>query len=159
MKVTITPEEFADFVAVFLFDQLRNKDEMIPTNEEWQELVDNMTKKGLLPVLVQYYTRLKGSNRLNYKRISPVFKTDTNKQYVINITGNPDLLHQIEPEKKSVIKDLVKKTMKLINQEKQRTGFLINEEKADKIVEYVIDNYYNVIEEEQCQGQLDQLHD
>lgn len=159
MKVTVSPEEFANFVACFLFDQLRNKDEMIPGNEEWQSLVEKMTKKGLLPVLMQYYTSLKGNDRLDYKRIAPAFKTDTNRNYVINIIGNPDLLHKVEPEKKSVIKDLIKKGMKLINQEKQRTGFLVNEEKADRIIEYVIDNYYNQIEEEKCQDQLNQLPD
>jgi hypothetical protein len=34
MKVTVSPEEFADFIAVFLFDQLRNKEEMLPGNEK-----------------------------------------------------------------------------------------------------------------------------
>lgn len=33
MKITVSPEEFADFVASFLFDQLRNQDEMIPGND------------------------------------------------------------------------------------------------------------------------------
>lgn len=88
-----------------------------------------------------------GNDRLKYKRISPVFKKDTERQYVINIIGNPDLMNSVEPEKKSVIKDLIKKTIKLITQEKQKTGWPVNEEKADRIIEHVIDNYYNITEE------------
>lgn len=159
MKVTVSPEEFADFIAVFLFDQLRNKEEMLPGNEKWQELVEKLDKKGLISPLMQYYTSLTGKGRINYKRISPVFKTETNRQYVINIIGDPELLDKIEPEKKSVIKDLVKKTAQLIKQEKERTGFLVNEEKADKIIEYVIDNYYQKAEEENLQDESNPLPD
>lgn len=147
MKVTVSPGEFANFVVCFLFDQLRNEKEMIPDNEKWQVLVEKLSKKGLLSPLMQYYTSLKGNDRLYYKRIAPVFKTETNRAYVINIIGNPELLSNVEPEKKSVIKDLIKKSMKLIKQEKERTGFLVNEDKADKIIEHVIDNYYNITEE------------
>jgi hypothetical protein len=142
MKVSLTPEEFANFTACFLLDQVRNKEEMLPGNEQWQDFTETLQRKGLSPVLLQYYTRLKGLERLAYKRISPVFKTDTNRLYVVNILGNPDLLTTVEPEKRSIIKDIAKKAMRLITQEKKRTGFLLNEEKVDRILDHVINEYY-----------------
>lgn len=137
-KITVSPEEFADIVVCFLYDQLRNEDGMLPNNEEWQAFSKLLKQKGVGPISMQYYTGLNTGIRMEYKRIKDMFHKSITGNSTIIIRGPQEPI-QKSPEKKSKVKDIVKKVVRLLKNERKRTGWPINEEKMDKIIEYVVE--------------------
>lgn len=70
-KANITPEEYGDFVAIFLLDAITH-DDVLADNVEFREFIDNLKGKGAKSVLIQYYLSLPSQLRTTYKRIRPV---------------------------------------------------------------------------------------
>jgi len=46
MKLNLSPNEFADLVASFLFDKMLKPDKVVPNNEMFNEFIDKMIGKG-----------------------------------------------------------------------------------------------------------------
>ena len=68
MKVDLTPEEWGDFVAIFLLDSMVHED-ILYDNEEFRKLVDNLAGKGAKSVLLKYYLDLPSNQRVDYRRV------------------------------------------------------------------------------------------
>lgn len=137
-KINLTNQDFADFLVALLLDALRNPDEIIDENERWKELVERLDSLGFGSPLVRYYVKMPSENRMLYKRFRKFFKDDSNQKFIIQLEQDKD--DEKSKTDKYKIKDIVKKAIRMINSEKQRTGWqLLSEEKVDKIVEYVIE--------------------
>jgi hypothetical protein len=74
-KVNLTPEEYGDFVAIFLLDAIVH-DDILAHNKEFRELMDNLKGKGAKPVLIQYFLSLPSELRTKYKRMKPTMLRD-----------------------------------------------------------------------------------
>jgi len=74
-KVNLTPEEFGDFIAIFLLDAIVH-DDILAHNEEFRELMANLKGKGAKPVLIQYFLSLPSQLRTDYKRMKPTMLRD-----------------------------------------------------------------------------------
>jgi len=68
MKVNLTPKEYADFVAIYLLDAIIH-DEDFTKNDEFAELMANLSGKGAKSVLLRYYLSLPVSLRTQYRRV------------------------------------------------------------------------------------------
>lgn len=157
MKINITPEEFADLVVVFLFDKIVRNDEVIPEYEAFNEIVENLEKKGAKSPLMQYYLSLDAEERRNYKRINGAFTNGSQSNYTINIAMEKekrnedeqlteaqevDVEKEEEPSKKDVyfIKDIVKKTIQKMKSIKFRSAKkkVLTDDDLEKIIQKVI---------------------
>ncbi len=69
-KVKLTPEEWGDFVLVFLLDAIVH-DKILDENTEFREMIDDLKGKGVKSKLLKYYLSLPGELRIKYKRLKP----------------------------------------------------------------------------------------
>lgn len=109
-KINLTPNEFADLVAIFLFDKLLHPDEVVPNNVEFNKLSEAMKNKGMKPLLMNYYMDLDANMRTDYKRIKDTLDGTSTDAAVINIKA--------ERAKKEKKPGLIRKTIqKLLKKE------------------------------------------
>ena len=66
MRINLDHNEFLDFICVMLYDILKN-DDYLQGNENFNELVDNLEKKGITPLLFKYYLSVPSEIRKEYK--------------------------------------------------------------------------------------------
>jgi len=137
-KIIVTPEEFANFVVSFLLDKISHKDKVLPDYDEFSDIVWRMEKGGIKPHLMKMYLHMDALNRGKYKRIKEAFSGDTHNTYEILISSDKSTKEKSKKTDKYKVKDLIKKAIRLIKQERQRTGFPLNEDKLDRIIEHVI---------------------
>lgn len=72
-RVTLSQEEFADFVILFLLDKMLNEDEVVTKNEAFNEIIDDMERKGLRTKFLAYFFDVDSNQRVDYKRIKKGF--------------------------------------------------------------------------------------
>lgn len=114
MKINLTPNEFADFVAAFLFDKILN-DDVIPNNEEFNKFSEALEKKGVKPLLMRYYMSMDSDMRINYKRIKDSFTGKEMSMNTINITRSDDTEKIEEPKGKiAKVKKIAKRVAKRV---------------------------------------------
>lgn len=135
-QINITPDEFADLIICFILDNFRSEDALLPDNELWNDFLGILDRKGIEPRTLQYYMKLDSRTRLDYKRIKSVFHGDAADSSRINITKT-----EPKPDRKSKsdLKDTIKKVIKLGKQVRESSGFPVNDEKLDKIINYVLE--------------------
>jgi hypothetical protein len=133
--INITPDEFPGIVASFLLDAMMN-DKILTGNEEFNTLIDKI-KSSTKPSLLNYYMTLDAIERSKYKAIQKSFIDGGQSSIVIN--GEPE--KKVPVDKHKTIKYIIKKVLSLIKSEKLRknNGMPINEEKVDRIIQYVLD--------------------
>ena len=135
-RIVIDREKFTYLVVSFLLDNLLHEDEMIIENEDWDLIMRKIKLGGLKPHLMQTYIKMDSERRVDYKRIKDVFYNDSSNQYTIKIQGRSDLKEDTTYKYK--IKDLLREAIRLVEKEKKKTGFTVNGEKVDRIIEHVI---------------------
>jgi hypothetical protein len=107
-KINVTPNEFADLVAIFLFDKSLHPNEVVPNNVKFNELTDAMRGKGMKPLLMNYYMDLDANMRTDYKRIKDTLDGTSTDTAVINIKEK-----KAKKEKKpGLIRRAIKKLLK-----------------------------------------------
>lgn len=115
MRLTVTPNEFADIVVCFLFDKVLKQDEVVSNNIMFNEFMEKMAEKGLKSRSMSYYLNLPSETRLNYKRIKNVFKDGSN---IHEIRIVPEEKKEKEKkEKGGLIRKAVKIVKKLLKKE------------------------------------------
>lgn len=135
-QINVSPDEFADIIICFLLDNFRSENTtLLPDNELWTEFVSLLERRGLEPQTLRYYMKLDANTRVSYKRIKGSFESGNNETSRINISAKHE-----SPDRKSKleIKDTIKNVIKLAKQVRESTGFPVNDEKLDKIIDHVI---------------------
>jgi len=115
MRLNLTPNEFADLVASFLFDKMLKPDKVVPNNEMFNEFIDKMIGKGAKSLLMSYYLNLPSEARLDYKRIKDVFKGGSGHEIRIVPEDKKDI--KDKKEKGGLIRKAVKIVKKLLKKE------------------------------------------
>jgi hypothetical protein len=111
-KVNLTPEEYGDFVAIFLLDAMTNED-VLADNEEFRELMDNLKGKGARPILIQYFLSLPSIQRTDYKRIKTTMLRDKGQDQSDIIIRRDRAKEKKEAEKKKK-PGLIRKAIKAV---------------------------------------------
>lgn len=139
-KLNYTPSEFADLLVAILYDKSRNPDEIIIGNKEFNEFFDVLYRRGLKSLTQNYYINMDGNRKADYRRIRNVFTPNNSGKHLIALYGENVETEDGSKKGSSIVKNLVKKTLGLLKQERLRTGRPINEEKLEKIINYVVEN-------------------
>ena len=85
-KLILTSSEFADIVALILFDKLQKPDKFIPAelNIPFHALSEIMKRRGMRSSLLQYYLRSNPMLRQRYRLIRNVFHPSKTKGAVVS---------------------------------------------------------------------------
>jgi hypothetical protein len=97
-------------VIAFFLDKMLHPDKIVPYDTEFNKLVEDMERKGLKSLFLQYYLAMSPNVRLYYKRIKPSFEMGKSTSSVINIIP---FLESEEDKKELEKKDgFIKRTLK-----------------------------------------------
>jgi hypothetical protein len=68
MRLKLTSSQFADFVSTFFYDRLTNEN-VVPyqVNEEFDDLIEVLRRKGCRQVFLAYYLRMNPQIRVKYR--------------------------------------------------------------------------------------------
>lgn len=145
MKINITPEEFASIIMIYLLDRINNEEELIPDEEEFNKLMNNLER--VKSYLVKFYLNSDVNNRIYYKRLRSVLekeglaetftikinkKSSTNESENINKIEKDTKINEVEV--KSLVKDVIKK----IRKRKFKKSTYMSEEELDNIIRKTI---------------------
>jgi hypothetical protein len=137
-KVNLSPDEFGDFVAIFLLDSLVNPEVLI-NNDEYREFAGKLKAKGMKSALVKYYFNVPSDMRVKYKRIKDVLITGEDNG-VINIQKRGEgvkLAPGLKPKKKK--EGLLKKIRRGVEKAvKKVTGEEIEQTQLQMLVEGIL---------------------
>jgi hypothetical protein len=138
--INVTPNDFVDIVSCFLIDNMIG-DELLIDNEEWDIIISKMEKCGLKSYLMHMYMNMPSKTRTKYKYIDNIFHTDDIGRYTINILRQSKSEKKLPLKKKNgIIKQVIKKSLKMIKSHKKRYGNVITEETVDKIIDRALKN-------------------
>jgi hypothetical protein len=73
-KINLSVSEFENIVITFLLYKMLNTDFIETTNEDFNDMVEIMEKKGLQPLFLRYYLNMDPQLRVEFKRIKNVFE-------------------------------------------------------------------------------------
>lgn len=145
-QINLTPEEFPDFVVAFIMDNFKNE-ELLRDNPLWAEYVKNLKSKGVEAHTIKYYLHMDSETRLKYKRIAKVFSGEVQSSKIqIQPNETEDKKRQ---KKNSKLKRIIKTVFKIVKEERYRTSMPINEQKMNKIIDYVMRHEDDDTEEEE----------
>ena len=131
-KVNLTPDEFADFVCMFMLDLMTDKNMTIrKANPKFAAVVDKLGSMGLRSVLTMYFFGVGAFVRQRYGQVRNIFSKKSSDQLTIYITQ--DSKYQEKLKDKQQIKQTVKTVLKLLNQ-----GNDINSRQLNMLQEQVI---------------------
>jgi len=132
-SVTLTKEEFVDFIVSFLLDKMLHENKMLPADEEFNELSKTLISKGVKQTLLFHYLKSTSISRGKYDFVKKVFQEGSKDNLYLSILGEVESVK--EP---STIKNLIKKALKIIKAHRKRTGFPLNEKKINKIIDKLL---------------------
>jgi len=112
-KINVKPNEFADIAVSFFLDKFLHPEEVVPNNNDFDELIEKMRGKGLKTSLMRYFLDMDSKMRVKYKIIKDVFEEGASEASVINIS--PDKIEKkgkgkVKP--KGLLKRVINKIIK-----------------------------------------------
>lgn len=147
MKINITPEQFASIIIIYLLDKINNREDIIPDNESFEDLIDNIKK--MKSHLTRFYLNSDINNRIYYKRLRRMmdkegsmdnFTISIKKPNKTNESLDENSLELNENEiNKHELKDLVKKVIKAVKKRKFYKATYLSDEDLDKIIMKIIE--------------------
>lgn len=141
MKINITPDEFASIIIIYLLDKVNNTEDLYADNETFNDLIENLER--VKSYLTKFYLNTELDNRIYYKRLRPVlekespmdsFTINIRKENEANESENINKLHEEDKISHVEVKELVKKTIKMIRKRKFRKATYMSDEELDKII-------------------------
>jgi hypothetical protein len=144
-QINLTPEEVPDFVVAFLMDNFKNE-ELLRENPLWAKYIENLKAKGVEAHTVKYYLHMDSETRLRYKRFAKIF--DGKIQSAKIVVQDNEAEAKKRKKKNSKLKRIIKTVFKIVKEERYRTSMPINEQKMNKIIEYVLRHEDDTEEEE-----------
>jgi len=123
MKINLTSNEFPNIVVAYLLDKFLHPDEVSVGNEQFDELIEDMRVRGMLPLSRTYYLQMSALYRVKYKLIKDVFNptTPAKDSSIINIYGDPEKV-----EKAGILKTILRKMLGIEAVKEQFTEEEIN---------------------------------
>ena len=115
-KVKLTPEEWGDFVMVFLLDSIVH-DGILDENPEFRDMIEEFKKKGVKSKLLKYYLSLPADIRMRYKRMKPVMLQETGEEQgdiAIRKKATTVLKKAVKKVEKGKKKSLLRKAVKAV---------------------------------------------
>ena len=107
-SIQTNKEEYADITIAFLLDMILNPDEMMDTNERFNDMIDLMNRRGLKPFLLHYYMGSPSKSRSKWKQLRKNFIKGKSSSGSINIRASEDVPKEVEVNKtKSIIKKVL----------------------------------------------------
>ncbi len=137
--INVDKEEFTDIVMNFLLDNIRDggKDLSIDS-DDFNVIIEKMKKCGLKVHLTYAYINSDPTTRSKYKMIRKAFTGDSSGKYTITIQSKKERKDTTSKEKETILKTIVKKSLKLIKSHKTRYGQLITEDTVDRLIDKII---------------------
>jgi len=86
-RLNLDHNEFLDFIAILLFDMLKD-DEFMSGNERFNKLREVMVSKGLKNTFFDYYLKSSSESRKEYKRFKKVLDDDSMRPGTLFIYPN-----------------------------------------------------------------------
>lgn len=124
-KVNTSPAQYCDITVAFLLDKMLHMEEIAPSNEDFNKLMENLKGKGMKSILLKYYLSMDPQIRLYYKRIKPSLEVEGRGNSVINIM--PFLGREEEDEKEGIIKRALRKLLRRESITQQEENLLTEE--------------------------------
>jgi len=144
-QINLTPEEVPDFVVAFLMDNFKNE-ELLRENPLWAKYMENLKAKGVEAHTVKYFLHMDSETRLKYKRIAKVFDGKVQSSKIVIQENEAE--DKNRRKKNSKLKRIIKSVFKIVKEERYRTSMPINEQKMNKIIDYVLSQEDDTEEEE-----------
>ena len=116
MKINLTIEDFADFTITFLLDKMLNPNTVVTDNDDFNELIDDMTSRGMKSILLRYYLNLSAISKTNYKRSKKTFQKKDD--LILNVFGK-DSVKKGKKDKDGFVKKISGKNEMKIETQKQ----------------------------------------
>jgi hypothetical protein len=112
-SIIVTPEEYASLTISFLLDKMLHPDEVVPDNEEFNDVIKKMKGASMQAYFTKYYIKTSPFDRMQYKRIKDVFDGTTESTQIIKIEPeSQEVKRRKEKEKKKKKSGIVKKILK-----------------------------------------------
>lgn len=142
MKINITPEEFTSIIIIYLLDKINNEEEIVPNNENFNKLLENLQR--VKSQITKFYLNTELDNRIYYKRLRSVLEREgIDETFTINIikeneTNESENINKLHEEESKIshaeTKELVKDVIKRIRKRKFRKATYMSDEELDKII-------------------------
>jgi hypothetical protein len=144
-KITVTPDEFVDFVISFLLNKMIHKKEMLGDNERFNDIVERMERGGLKSHLLQAFLKFDSQQRMQFKRIKDVFEGKDNVRNTIDILPDRTSKEKAFRNKgdNSFLNEIIKRVIKEARSYRIRTGCLISNDKMERLIDKVLTEEYN----------------
>ena len=134
--IKIHPDEFADIMAAYLLDMLRD-DANLPDNGEFKKLISFLTDKGVKSVLYNHFINSESTTRIKYKRVKDGLLGEGGQVTRIIVTkGDTDYIKEDE----AFDRDLCKQIFRTIKEVRMKhPSKILREDRIDKIIDYCIE--------------------
>jgi len=145
MRITVTPEEFPDYIICFLLQSLVEKDEDSFTpnkNEEYKDLIETLDKKSIKPKLLRKFLKLDHTTKDKYKLLKRAFTPNYNFPESIRILSEESNNIKENQEEKINNVELLKETIKITTQIVTQK-YKLNENKLNRLQEDVLEYLKN----------------
>ena len=135
MKFNFSPDEFVDFIVMFLLDVMSNKDmQVLKTSNKLKALTTKLISLGFKPVLLLLFFTIDATTRTKYRQFRDVFDRKSSNQHSIFISQDAEYLKKIKDKKDiNKIKKAINTTLKLIT-----SGRTISQRDLELIQEKVL---------------------
>lgn len=107
-KINIAPNEFPDIIMTFLFDKMLHPDEIASGNPQFDKIMAEFKKRGVITQLRDYYLNMNKDNRRKYKLIKDALDKQATTNGVISIVP-PHYEQDIDKKKEGLLKSILKK--------------------------------------------------
>ena len=110
--LNLSPSEYADLTVSFLLDKMLHPDEIVPDNENFNELAEKLKGLGVKPHLTKYYINMDSMARMNYKRIKDGFDGSSDNPQTIKVNPAKVDKKKSKKEKEGFLKKVGKAVLK-----------------------------------------------
>lgn len=139
MKLNLSPDEFIDFIILFLLDIMTNKDMLVlKTSSKAQAISSKFKSLGIKSILMLLFFTVDANLRTRYKQVRDVFDKKSSNQHSIYISQDANYLKKINNKKEvSAVKKAISTTIKTLNAGKDINprNLQLIQEKVIKILE------------------------
>lgn len=144
--ISLHPDEFADIAMAYLYDMLRDEQNM-PENEEFQELIGKMKNTGIKTYLYNYFISRHTDTRVKYKIVKKSLLGDGGAEGRIIVNkGTTDHINEEYEFDRELCKQIFRKVKEVRFKHPSK---VLTEERIDKIIDYCVEQKKKRMEEQQ----------
>lgn len=138
MKISVSPDDFADFCILFFLDCMANKKMLVrKTNTRFNAVLDKLTSMGFKSIFLMMFFTISPMLRQRYSQIKEIFEKKSSNQHYIYISQDAEYAKIMKKssgqQDVKQIKKAINNTMKLLN-----AGKDINPQGLQRLQEAVI---------------------